>query len=318
VLVGTVLESELAERRNHVLDGWVLAAAVLAAELVEPCDLVQEVVDNGDDDGDTDGVGPNDDNSDDIHPAVLALVEGGLGVSLVESAGQPTEQTEESSNDIDSKDGADKLEGRPCFTTTRNEDEPVLGKGNFEEEDFLHIAKVLDDTTVGQEHGATDDPSAKSENYTEHDGDDPDLWQLPFDRTLFRVCVIVGYRDGGKIGEEGDEDDELGTDGLADDDHRCDQVNLQMQAKGDTVLDVGLHALENLTGGLDGQDDSGKTGGKEDDISSSLGSFGRSLDGDTAIGYISCQQRSELVLEDYIPFFRDGASLTPSPVMAVK
>jgi len=39
-----------------------------------------------------------------------------------------------------------------------------------------------------------------------------------------------------------------------------------VQAEGDTVLDVGLHALENLAGQLDGRDDGAETGGEEDDV----------------------------------------------------
>lgn len=46
-----------------------------------------------------------------------------------------------------------------------------------------------------------------------------------------------------------------------------------MQAKRDTVLDVGLHTLEDLSGSLNSKDDGAETRGQEDDISSCLGGF---------------------------------------------
>lgn len=72
--------------------------------------------------------------------------------------------------------------------------------------------------------------------------------------------------------------------------YRSHEVDLKMQAKGNTVLDISLHTLENLASSLNGQDDGGQTGGEEDDISGSLGGFSRSFDGDTAIRLL--QRRS--------------------------
>ena len=59
-----------------------------------------------------------------------------------------------------------------------------------------------------------------------------------------------------------------------------------MQTEGDTVLDVCLHALEDLASGLDGEHDGGKTRCKEDDVGGGLGCFGRTLDGDTAVSLL--------------------------------
>jgi len=59
-----------------------------------------------------------------------------------------------------------------------------------------------------------------------------------------------------------------------------------VQAKSDAVLDISLHTLEDLAGNLDSQDNRAKTGGKEDDIGSGLGSFGGTFDSDTAIGLL--------------------------------
>ena len=144
-------------------------------------------------------------------------------------------------------------------------------------------AEVLDDAAVGEEHGAADDPGAEGEEYAEDDGDDPDLGELPFDGALLEVCVVVGDGDGGQISEQGEEYNQLDTDGLVDDDHGGDEIDFQVQAESDTVLDICLHTLENLTGDLDGRDDGGKTGGEEDNISGGLGGFGSTFDGNTAV-----------------------------------
>lgn len=71
---------------------------------------------------------------------------------------------------------------------------------------------------MGEEHGTADDPGTNGKEYTEDDGDDPNLGKLPFDGTLLVVSVIVSDGDGGQIGEKGKEDDELDTNGLVDDD----------------------------------------------------------------------------------------------------
>lgn len=284
VLVGSVLESKLAESSNHVLDVRVLPVTVLAAELVEPCDAVKQVVDDGDDDRDTDGVSPDEDNGDNVDPtALLELGVVGRRVGLVVGTGHPAEEGEDGGKSVDTENGDDQLERGESLTATSDEDEPVLGKGNLEEEDGLDGTEVDNDTAVGQEESATDDPGSQSEEETEDDGDEPDLGQLPLDRTLLRVSVVVSDGDGSQISEEGKEDDELSTDGLVKDDHRGDEVDFQVETESDTVLDVCLHTLENLAGSLDGKDDGGQTRGKEDDISGSLSSLSGTLDGNTTV-----------------------------------
>lgn len=110
VLVLSVLERQLAESSNHVLNGRVLAGAVLAAEVVEPLDLVKEVVDHGNNDGNTNGVSPDNDDGDNVDPTVGTEVVGAGRVGLVQTARKPTEQTEDGSHDIDTEDGGNKLE----------------------------------------------------------------------------------------------------------------------------------------------------------------------------------------------------------------
>jgi hypothetical protein len=59
-----------------------------------------------------------------------------------------------------------------------------------------------------------------------------------------------------------------------------------MQAESDTVLHVGLHTLEDLTGDLNGVDDSAETRGEEDDIGSGLSGLGSTFDGNTAVRFL--------------------------------
>jgi hypothetical protein len=284
VLVGSVLEGQLAESRDHVLNGRVLPVAVLAAKGVEPWDAVKQVVDNGNDNSDTDGVSPDNNDGDNVDPAVITeLAVERRGVGLVWLTRHPSEDSEDSGESIDTENSDDKLEGWESLAATGNEDQPVLSESNLKEEDGLDSTEVLDDTTVGQEESTTDDPGTESEQKTKDNGDEPDLGQLPLDGARLRVGVVVGDGDGSQISEEGEEDNKLGADGLVEDDHGGDEVDFQVQAEGDTVLDIGLHTLENLASSLDGQDDRGQTRGKEDDISGSLSSLGRTLDGNTTV-----------------------------------
>ena len=286
-----MLDRKLAEMPDDVLHLGVVHVAVLAAEIVEGGNLVQEEVGDGDDNRDTNGVRPEDDDSDDIGLAVTSLpaVERAERVrerSTVDVASQPAEDTEQGGDDIDDEDGADQLPRWEGVASTGDEDEPILSERDFQEQNLLDVAEVLDDTTVGLEESAADDPCSEGEFDTEDDRDDPDLGKLPFDRALFGVSVVVSDGDGGQIGEQGDEHNQIGADSLVDDDHGRDQVDLQVQAQGDTVLDVRLHALEDLAGSLNGEDNGGKTGGEEDDVGGGLGSLGGTLDSDTAISLL--------------------------------
>lgn len=285
-LISLMLNGELLESSEDVLNNGVLLLAVLAAEVVQPGDLVKDEVDNGNEDGDTERVQPDDDNGDNVGPAIVTLLGKVDGVVDLGSTRQPAEEGEEGSHDIDTKNGADELPRGPGAATTGNEDQPVLSKSDLKEENLLDRAEVLDDTAVGEVHGSTEDPGTEGKQYSENDGDDPDLRQLPLDGTGLVVGVVVSDGDGGQISEQGKEDDQVDTDGLVDDDHGQSQVDLKVETESNTVLNVGLHALEDLARGLDGKDDGGQTGGKEDDIGGSLGSLGGTLDSDTTVSLL--------------------------------
>lgn len=162
VLVLAVLKRQLAEGSNHVLNRRVLAATVLATESVEPLNAVEQVVNDGDDDGNTDGVSPDNDNGDNVNPAVItepAVDRGRVG--LVWCAGHPAEKREDGRESVDTQDSDDQLEGGEGLAATGNEDQPVLSESNLKEEDGLNGTEVLDDTTVGQEKSTTNDPGTE-------------------------------------------------------------------------------------------------------------------------------------------------------------
>jgi len=159
-----VLEGHLGNVSQDVLDLGILLVPVLAAEVVKGRDLVKKVVDDGDDNGDTDTVGPDDDDGDNVNPAITTLLEvrGRVCWVIIEVAGQPAEDTEDSGESVNTEDSTDQLPRRKRLTTTSNEDEPILGECDFQEEDFLDVAEVLHNATVGEEHSATDDPGTES------------------------------------------------------------------------------------------------------------------------------------------------------------
>lgn len=59
-----------------------------------------------------------------------------------------------------------------------------------------------------------------------------------------------------------------------------------METESNTVLDISLHALKDLTSRLDSQYDRAKTRGKEDNVSGGLSGFRGALDGNTTIGFL--------------------------------
>ena len=281
-----MFDSQLRDVVKQVLNLRVDNRAVLAAEVVEGGDDGEDVVDDRNNDRDTNRVSPDDNNGDNVSVGVLGELSLAGRASLDVFTGEPAEDTEEGSKDIDNEDGTNKLPRGPGLTTTGDEDEPVLGKGDFQEEHGLGRTVVLDDTTVLEEERSTHDPGTSSKKNTEDNGDNPDLGQLPFDRTSLEVSVVVSDGNGSQIGEQGNEHNEISLDGLVDDDHGGNKVELKVDTQSNTVLDIGLHTLEDLAGKLDSVDNGAETRGKENNVSSSLGSFSGTLDSNTTIGLL--------------------------------
>jgi len=181
---------------------------------------------------------------------------------------EPSEKTEEGSNEIDNQDGTGQLprwNGRPERTIgTGDEDEPVLGQGDFEEENFIEITKVLNDTSilvglgsvVVNEQGSKGDPGTDGENDTEENGHTPEFWKVPLDWSLGERSIVIGDSQGGDISENGDEDDQVKIEGVVHDGDPETQEDFQVKRQCNTVNDVCVHTMENLTRSLESVNDS--------------------------------------------------------------
>lgn len=255
----------------------VLLGRLAVHEVVEASAVLEEVVDTTHDAEDTEGEDPDTDNCDD----------GGVG-----GAGkEPTEQTEEGGKDIDNQDGTGQLprgDGRPEGTVgTGDEDEPVLGEGDLQEEDTVNGTEVLDDTATGlSKHGSKGDPGTDSKDDTEENGHTPKLGKVPLDGSLGEGSVVVSNGQGGNISEDGNEDDQLDVEGGVQDGDPETQEHLQVDGQSDTVDNVGVHAVENLAGSLESVDDSTETRGQENNVGGGTGSIGSTLDGNPSIGLL--------------------------------
>ncbi|CAG9938832.1 unnamed protein product [Clonostachys rosea f. rosea IK726] len=238
-------------------------------QVVETSASLHEVVETTHDGEDTEGVDPDTDNTSDVGAVVRAT--------------EPTEDGEEGSEDIDDEDGTSQLprrNGRPEGTVgTGDEDQPVLSKGDLEEDNLIDITVVLSDTTVvvtGSEHGGEGNPGTDGKDETEENGHTPELGKVPLD----------GGLGGGDIGEDGNEDDEVQVQAVVEDGNPETEEDFHVEGQGNTVDNVGVHAVENLAGSLEGINDSTETGGKEDNIGSGTGSVGGTFDSNTGISLL--------------------------------
>ncbi|TFA98674.1 hypothetical protein CCMA1212_009581 [Trichoderma ghanense] len=202
------------------------------------------------------------------------------------------------SNDVDDQDGTAELprgDGRPEGTVgTGDEDEPVLGEGDLKEDDLVNVTKVLDDTAVlaTSVHGGEGNPGTDGEDSAEENGHTPELGQVPLDGGLGVGGVVVGNGQGGDIGKDGNEDDQLNVQGTVEDGDPQTKEDLHVQGQGDTVDNVGVHAVEDLARSLEGVNDGTETRGKEDNVGGGTGSVGSTLDSDTGVGLL---QRGSIV-----------------------
>lgn len=281
-----VLGRNTLKRDNEVLERALLLVALggLAVhEVVETRGALHEVVQTTHDAEDTEGEDPDTDDGNN------------RGVALVI---QPAEETEEGGDDVDDQNGTAELprgDGRPEGTVgTGDEDEPVLGEGDLKEENLIDVTEVLDNTTIvaTSVHGGEGDPGTDSKDNTEEDGHAPKLGQVPLDGGLREGGVVVGNGQGGNIGENGDEDDELDVEGLVEDGNPETKEDLHVQGQSDTVDNVGVHAVENLARSLESVNDSTETRGKENDIGGRASGVRGTLDGNTGISLL---QRGSIV-----------------------
>ncbi|TLS28806.1 hypothetical protein PpBr36_01840 [Pyricularia pennisetigena] len=250
-------------------------------EVVKALAVLENVVKTAHDAEDTKGEYPDTDDGNDV---------GHL------AADKPTPDGEARGDDVDNEDSTSELprgDGRPEGTVgTGDEDQPVLSKGDLKEDDSVDLTVVLDDTTVltVHIHGGDGDEGTDGQDNTEKDGHSPELGQVPLNGRLGVRSVVVGDGQGGNIGKDGDESDQVDVERLVEGRNQDTKVDLQVDGKSDTVNDVGVHTVENLARSLEGVDDGTKTGGKEDDISSRAGGVRGTLDSDTGISLL--QRRS--------------------------
>jgi hypothetical protein len=171
-----VLSRHTLKRDDEVLKRSLLLVALrrLAMhEVVKARAALHEVVETTHDTEDTEGEDPDTDNTNDVGAA----------------GAEPTKDSEKSSKNIDDQNGAGELprrNGRPERTVgTGNEDQPVLGQGDLEEDNLVDITIVLGDTTVlaTDVQGGKGNPGTNGEDNTEKDGHTPELGQVPLDGT---------------------------------------------------------------------------------------------------------------------------------------
>ena len=237
---------------QHTPNGFITSILLPATQIVQPRNLVQHVIHQRDYNLYANAIPPESHDCHDVRPSVTGLFADILVVRIGNhiSVGEPSEETEDGGQHVDAKDCGYEGQGWPGGASSGDEDEPVLGEGDFQEDDFLDGAPVLDDAAVWEEERGADDPGADGEEETQDDADDPDFGQLPLHGAEFVGGVVVGDGNGGNVGEEGEEDDEVGADAFVQDYHCCDEVDFQVEAQGDSVLNVGFHAVEDLTGDL--------------------------------------------------------------------
>ena len=81
---------------NDVLHVRILAAAVLTANIVKPGNFVHQIVDDGDDDGDGNGVDPDHHSGNNASTTIGFKVGAVAGVRVIVVAREPAEDAEES------------------------------------------------------------------------------------------------------------------------------------------------------------------------------------------------------------------------------
>jgi hypothetical protein len=300
-----VLGRNTLKRDNEVLKGsllLVLLGRLAVHKVVKASAALHEVVETTHDTEDTEGENPDTDDSDNA----------GLATN------EPTKDTEEGGKDIDDKDGAGKLprgDRRPEGTVgTGDEDQPVLSKRDLEEENLVDLTEVLDNTTVLRVgvHGSKGDPGTNSQDNTEKNGHTPELGKVPLDGCLGEGSVVVGNGKGGDIGEDSNEDNKLNVERSVKDSDPKTKEDLH------TVDNVGVHT---------------KTWSVKDSKTQRkatnrwkicLEVFKASMIAPRPGARKTMSEADRAASEapsTAIPvsaFFREGASLTPSPVIATR
>ena len=151
-------------------------------KVIEANAVLEDVVDTAHDAEDTEGEDPNTDDGNN----------GGVRVL------EPAPDGEAGGNNINDENSTAELprgdRGPEGTVGTSDEDEPVLSKRDLEEDDFVHVTEVLDDTAVLtlSVHGGDSDPGTDGKDDTEEDRHTPELGKVPLDGGLRVGGVVVG------------------------------------------------------------------------------------------------------------------------------
>lgn len=97
---------------NDILHVRIRSATALSTKIIKPRNTVHKEVDNGNNNGDSDGVAPYHDGSDDTGAAIGFEMSPVARVTTIARAGEPTKDTEESGQNIDAKDGSNSVRGK--------------------------------------------------------------------------------------------------------------------------------------------------------------------------------------------------------------
>lgn len=130
-------------------------------EVVESFRSRHQVVSTTHDTEDTKRPNPGSDNSNNVSPVLRP----------------PTKQGETSGNDINNQDSTRQLprwNRRPEWTlSSSNENQPIFSLRNLQEQNTIQTTKVLNNTTLWQQHGSQSNPRTDSQNYTQDNGHTP-------------------------------------------------------------------------------------------------------------------------------------------------
>ena len=97
---------------NDILHVRIRSATALSTKIIKPRNPVHKEVDNGNNNGDSDGVAPYHDGSDDAGAAVRFEMSPVARVTIIARAGEPTKDTEERGQNIDAEDGSNSVRGK--------------------------------------------------------------------------------------------------------------------------------------------------------------------------------------------------------------
>ena len=98
--------------------------------------------------------------------------------------------------------------------------------------------------------------------------------------------IIIRHRNSRQIRKQGQENNQVNRNRLINNDHARDQVYLQVQAQRNPILDIRLHALEDLPRDLNRRDDGAQPRSEKDNIRRSLRRLSRALNSNATVGFL--------------------------------